>query len=214
MKPVCSFVAKFASLISWALSCFDRVIFKGHLPISRPGEFEKFVDHVLKIRRADFTKVVGPKWSERLVEHAKGFAEKHGRCFDRPSGKVDKDAWAKELLQISPVAEGLIGVLCVMEACWTFNPAREEEVRIFAAVLGGDHIAQGFRNKDIRENLYAERATASTRRRQSAAIGRLLKRLHVRALISKVPHTRRWRVTDPGRRILTGALKIYHAQVA
>ena len=95
-----------------------------------------------------------------------------------------------------------------------FNPAREEEVRIFAAVLAGDHIAQGFRNKDIRENLYAERATASTRRRQSAAVGRLLKRLHVRALISKVPHTRRWRVTDPGRRILTGALKIYHAQVA
>ena len=126
MKPVCSFVAKFASLISWALSCFDRVIFKGHLPISRPGEFEKFVDHVLKIRRADFTKVVGPKWSERLVEHAKGFAEKHGRCFDRPSGKVDKDAWAKELLQISPVAEGLIGVLCVMEACWTFKLAYAE----------------------------------------------------------------------------------------
>ena len=32
MKTVCSFVAKFASLIAWNLSCFDRVIFKGYLP--------------------------------------------------------------------------------------------------------------------------------------------------------------------------------------
>src|ERR1700728_2508088 len=119
MKIVCSFVTKFASLFSWVHSCFDRVIYKGHLPISRPYEFEKFVDHVLKIRRADFMKVVGPKWSERLVEHAKGFARKHGRFFDRQSGNVDKDAWAKELLQISPVAEGLVGILCVMEACPT-----------------------------------------------------------------------------------------------
>lgn len=31
MKSVCSFVVKFASLISWSLACFDRVVFKGHL---------------------------------------------------------------------------------------------------------------------------------------------------------------------------------------
>lgn len=126
MKLVCSFAARFASLISWVLSCFDRVIFKGHLPISRSGEFEKFVDYVLKIRRAHFMKVVGPKWSERLVEYAKRFAEKHGRFFEQPSGKVDKDGWAKELLRISPVEEGLIGILCVMEACPTFKLAYAE----------------------------------------------------------------------------------------
>lgn len=512
MKLVSSFVTKFASLISWVHSCFDRVIYKGHLPISRPYEFEKFVDHVLKIRRADFMKVVGPKWSERLVEHAKGFAQKHGRIFDQPRGNVDKDAWAKELLQISPVAEGLIGILCVMEACGTFklayaegkphfvsrmvpqrvlyyylidrelglmhvrlqtwapftcqvyanghdyvarqlkkkgisfkqvdnafvelgdpaaaqriadrfaklpwpkileryarqvnplldnelrgvshywvidqaeyatdlcfsskhalaglflrllelalltfspkkifcylgrkwheqfngevqtryksvrepgacikhfmksnwlkmydklalllrvetvinqpgefkvlrecqhrdgsksigwfpmckgvgnlhhyqshalacnrrylealavvedptpaaddlkqlteryrdqgrsyagcNPAREEEVRVFAAVMAGDHIAQGFRNKDIRTAIYAEYPRAPERQRQSAAVGRILKRLHVRGLINKVSRTRRWRVTEQGRRILSDALRTYrryHAQAA
>ena len=37
-----------------------------------------------------------------------------------------------------------------------FNPAREEETRLFAAVLAGDHIAQGFRNKDIRLALHAD----------------------------------------------------------
>ena len=86
MKTVCSFFAKFASVISWVLSCFDRVIFKGHLPISRAYEFENFVDYRLKMRRADFLKILAPKWSERLVEHAKHFAAKYGRVWEYCAG--------------------------------------------------------------------------------------------------------------------------------
>ena len=119
MKTVCSFFAKFASLISWVLSCFDRVIFKGHLPISRPVEFERFVDYTLKIRRADFLKTVAAQqWSERLVLNTpRVIAHKDGRPWEYYSGNIDKDAWAKEQLGLSPVAQGLVGVLCVMEAC-------------------------------------------------------------------------------------------------
>src|SRR5947208_1260380 len=123
MKSVCSFLVKFASLISWVLSCFDRVIFKGHLPISRIAEFERFVDYVLKIRRADFLKDLGPQWSERLVEHSKQVAHQGGRPWEYHPGDVDKDAWAKEQLTRSPLREGLVGVLCVMEACPTFKLA-------------------------------------------------------------------------------------------
>jgi hypothetical protein len=123
MKPVCSFVVKFASVIAWVLSCFDRVIFKGHLPISRAAEFERFVDYTLKIRRADFLKTVGPQWSERLVEHAKQFAQKNSRPWQYYPGDIDKDAWAKQQLTRSPVVAGLVGVLCVMEACPTFKLA-------------------------------------------------------------------------------------------
>ncbi len=79
MKPVCSFLVKFASLISWMISCFDRVIFKGHLPISRSFELENFVDYVLKMRRADFMEKIAPQWSERLVQYAKGFARNAGQ---------------------------------------------------------------------------------------------------------------------------------------
>ena len=49
-----------------------------------------------------------------------------------------------------------------------FNPARQEEIRLFTAVLAGDHIAQGFRNKDIRAALYdgrQERATTASPKR-------------------------------------------------
>jgi hypothetical protein len=121
MPPVSSFVAKFSSLIVWVLSCFDRVIFKGHLPISRPREFEKFVDYRLKMRRCDFLKTTAPQWSERIVAHAKHFAHEQGRRFEYRQGEVDKDAWAKEHVRQQGVREGLIGVLCVQECCPTFK---------------------------------------------------------------------------------------------
>ena len=127
MKTLCSFFVKFASLISWTLSCFDRVIFKGHLPISRAKEFERFVDYELKIRRIDFLKVRAPQWSARLVEHSKSFAQTHGRPWEYYPGDIDKDAWAKKQFALSPVLQGLVGVLCVMEACPTFKlaPAKD-----------------------------------------------------------------------------------------
>ncbi|MFZ3212277.1 MAG: hypothetical protein WA188_12255 [Terriglobales bacterium] len=87
-----------------------------------------------------------------------------------------------------------------------FNPARREDVRLFAAVLDGDHIARGFRNKDIRAALFG---AAANSRQHSAAVGRLLKRLHHRQLVAKIPRTRRWRVTDAGRHLLSRAVQYY-----
>ena len=94
-----------------------------------------------------------------------------------------------------------------------FNPARAEEVRLFRAVLDGNHLVRGFRNADIRRALYGEAREAAVRRRQSTAVGRLLKRLHVRGLIAKVPRTRRWQVTDKGRRLLGAAVQLYHHSI-
>lgn len=88
-----------------------------------------------------------------------------------------------------------------------FNPARRDDVRLFGAVLDGDHIARGFRNKDIRAALYG--GAVPTTLRHSAAVGRLVKRLHVRRLVAKIPHTRRWRVTESGRRLLSLAAQLY-----
>ena len=88
-----------------------------------------------------------------------------------------------------------------------FNPARREDVCLFAAVLDGDHLARGFRNKDIRAALFGNTEPAS--RQQSAAVGRLLKRLHHRQWLAKIPRTRRWRVTQTGRNLLSLAVKLY-----
>ena len=71
MKTLSRFVSKFTSLIVAVLSCFDRVLFKGHLPINYGSALEGFVDNVLKIRRCDFM----------------AFAEKHPRPWSiLPSG--------------------------------------------------------------------------------------------------------------------------------
>ena len=91
-----------------------------------------------------------------------------------------------------------------------FHPARQEDARLLAAVLRGDHIAQGFRNQDIRLAHFGNVQDAMLRRPHSVAIGRMLKRLYVRGLVKKVPQTRHWRVTDLGRRILGDILRTYH----
>lgn len=88
-----------------------------------------------------------------------------------------------------------------------FNPARCEDVRLFAAVLDGDHIARGFRNRDIRAALFG--VDGKDQARRGAAVGRLLKRLHVRQLLAKIPRTRRWRVTERGRHLLGRAVALY-----
>src|SRR5439155_3810814 len=91
-----------------------------------------------------------------------------------------------------------------------FNPARAQDVQLFRAVLDGNHLVRGFRNADIRQALYGSSKKAEQRRRQSTAVSRLLKRLHVRGLIAKVPRTRRWQVTQKGRRLLGAAVQLYH----
>ena len=50
MKTLSRFITKFTHLIVAVLSCFDRVIFKGHLALAAPSELEYFVDCVPKLR--------------------------------------------------------------------------------------------------------------------------------------------------------------------
>ena len=92
-----------------------------------------------------------------------------------------------------------------------------EAARLFAAVLKDDHIAQGFRNKDTRAAILGDTLPNKNHRSPSAAVGRMLKRLHVRGLVVKVPRPRRWRVTERGRRVLEDTLmtcRCYKNQLA
>ena len=86
MKTLSRFVTKFTSLIVAVLSCFDRVIFKGYLPITNGPALERFVDHVLKIRRCDFM-AFAEKQSDTLVEHAKRLAQEAGGEYRFLQGK-------------------------------------------------------------------------------------------------------------------------------
>jgi hypothetical protein len=91
-----------------------------------------------------------------------------------------------------------------------FNPARKQDVGLFKAVMAGGQALAGFRNADIRRALYGDAKEQAQRRRESAAVGRQLKRLHVRGLIAKVPRSRRWRVTAKGHSLMGAVVRLYH----
>ncbi len=83
-----------------------------------------------------------------------------------------------------------------------FNPARADHAQLFRAVLWGDHLLRGFYNTQIRQALWGQHLGADQRRRQARKVTRLLKRLHLRGLLAKIPHTRRWHITTHGQQVL------------
>jgi hypothetical protein len=120
MKTLSRFVSKFTNLIVATLSCFDRVIFKGHLALAAPCELEYFVDCVLKVRRSDFMKTLAPEYSDHLVSHAQNWAQKGGRTYVYRTGQFRKDEWAQNLVREQHITEGLVGILCTLETCPPF----------------------------------------------------------------------------------------------
>jgi hypothetical protein len=120
MKTLSRFVTKFTNLTVAVLSCFDRVIFKGHLALAAPCELEYFVDRVLKVRRSDFMKTLAPQYSDRLVAHAQNRAQQAGRTYVYRTGDFRKDEWAQNLIREQGIVEGLVGVLCTLETCPSF----------------------------------------------------------------------------------------------
>ena len=70
------------------------------------------------------------------------------------------------------------------------NPASEEDVNLLTAVMRGEHLLQGFRNADIRDQLFASTLSHRDRQRQSQKVGRLLSMLHAHKVIAKVPRSR------------------------
>jgi hypothetical protein len=95
-----------------------------------------------------------------------------------------------------------------------FNPASQQDVRLFQAVLHGDHLLRGFYNRDIRRLLGCDDKRPSLPRRWAARVGRLLKRLHVRGLIAKIPNTRRWRITAIGQKLLGAIVQLHYHGLA
>lgn len=95
-------------------------------------------------------------------------------------------------------------------SCRGFNPACAQDVQLFAAVMRGEHLLQGFRNRDLRPQLLGPARTLQQGRRASARVSRLLQRLHAHGLIAKVPRSRRWRVTQKGHALMSAILTIHH----
>jgi len=87
------------------------------------------------------------------------------------------------------------------------NPLRKDDVRLFAAILQGEHFVNGFRNRDVAKALGICRSSdLRERRRRSARVSRLLRLLRAHGLIAKIPRSRRYRLTLRGATLMSAAL--------
>jgi hypothetical protein len=80
-----------------------------------------------------------------------------------------------------------------------FNPLLRDDTQPLKAIMAVEHCIRGLSNADIRARLEDSphsRDLADQPKRQCAKVSRILNRFHTHKLIAKIPHTRRWGVTD------------------
>ena len=84
----------------------------------------------------------------------------------------------------------------------SYNVWEPETFRLFETISDGRYLIRGFTNKDIRGRLYPKEADSPKIR---GKVTRSLAKLRAHSLIRKNPHSRRYLISDKGRRVL-GAL--------
>jgi hypothetical protein len=95
------------------------------------------------------------------------------------------------------------------------RPLNQDESRLFAAILQGEHLLQGFRNADVRRALFpVEEADLARRRKAAGRTSRLLRLLRAHKLIRKVAHTQYYRITPQGHRVMTTAQRLRDVELA
>ena len=77
-----------------------------------------------------------------------------------------------------------------------------ETFALFEAISDGKYLIRGFTNKEIRKTLYPQKASS---KQISGKVSREFAKLRAHGLIRKIPHSRRYLVSDKGRRVM-GAL--------
>jgi hypothetical protein len=84
------------------------------------------------------------------------------------------------------------------------RPLHEPDARLLKAVSDGRWAVNGFRNADVRRELFGpDAADPKENRRRSGRVTRRLAMLRAHGLVRRVPKTRRWLLTGKGREITT-----------
>lgn len=86
------------------------------------------------------------------------------------------------------------------------NPITEKDCNIFSAVMSGEFIINGFRNKHLVKKLF-QKADPHLEKRYRERVSRLLSKLVGHGLISRVRNSRLYRVTKKGFSVMAAALR-------
>jgi len=94
------------------------------------------------------------------------------------------------------------------------RPVSPEESRVFRAVLCGEHLLHGLRNRDVQARLYEARANNRPEaRRRASPVCRQLRLLRAHGLLRKVGGRNLYRVSPSGHQVMTTALLFRHSDV-
>jgi hypothetical protein len=94
------------------------------------------------------------------------------------------------------------------------NPLAGADGELLRVLARGDHVLQGFRNRDVRVALFGGCGEAAERRRQAAKVTRWLALLRAHGLIIKVQKTHRYQLSVWGRRVCTALLAAHATSVS
>lgn len=119
------FLAKHAKSIRGALTCFDRIIFKGYLPISSESGVKNFFFNNNWLIK-DFKKLA-PQFSAQIADFAKKTCDAANRPFLYPLAHERKEALAREIAERDQLTSGLVCVCQTMEPCGSFKVAYGKE---------------------------------------------------------------------------------------
>jgi hypothetical protein len=114
-----AFCAKHQEKIVGVLSCFDRIIFRGYLPLSYPQGLEGFL-YQQKVLLKDF-KDYAPVVAERIKDHVKGLVRQAGAPYRHLPRKEPMEAQARQLAQEKGIREGIVCGYSQMETCRSFR---------------------------------------------------------------------------------------------
>jgi hypothetical protein len=107
-------------------------------------------------------------------------------------------------IEVDQTLEQLVRPLC-RTVHWKGRPVRalspwsEKDQALLASVNRGEWVIAGFRNRDLRQLLYGEVEDPAQAKRLSGKVTRSLRLLRGHGLITKIPRSNRYRITNSGR---------------
>ena len=113
------FIRKYEDRIHGVLSCFDRMIFRGYLPIMSGWAMAQFLDR-LNVTFGNLKPFLLEN-SERVKSHAIAMAQKHGRPCQYLQSNIDKEEAARKMAQRDGIQHGLVCIFSILEPCRTFS---------------------------------------------------------------------------------------------
>src|SRR3954465_4966947 len=126
------FIGKHEARIHGVLSCFDRMLFRGYLPIMSGWPMAQFLNG-LDVDGGSLKPFLLEN-AQRVKAHAIAMAKKYERSFQYLASPIRKEHTARKLAERDGIDQGLVCIFSVLEPCRTFSFRFQKGQRLFSAL--------------------------------------------------------------------------------